>query len=65
MSMFAGQYYCKIDEKGRFVVPPPISGKTSKPTAHSLMFLKSQDLPVFSLHPNRSGKTASKRPKTS
>src|SRR5207237_10759700 len=22
--MFAGEYLCKVDEKGRFIVPPPI-----------------------------------------
>jgi MraZ protein len=46
MSMFAGQYNCKIDEKGRFVVPTHIR-EDIEANGNSLMFLKSQDLPVF------------------
>ncbi len=46
MSNFAGQYYCKIDEKGRFVVPPHIRDNIEA-NGNSLMFLKSQDLPVL------------------
>ncbi|MEE8125706.1 MAG: hypothetical protein V3T42_07840 [Nitrospirales bacterium] len=43
--MFAGQYYCKIDEKGRFVVPNPIRAEIET-QGNSLMFLKGQDMPV-------------------
>jgi MraZ protein len=43
--MFAGQYFCKIDEKGRFVVPSPIREEIEK-NGNSLMFLKGQDMPV-------------------
>ena len=43
--MFAGQYYCKIDEKGRFVVPTPIRPEIET-QGNSLMFLKGQDMPV-------------------
>lgn len=43
--MFAGQYYCKIDEKGRFVVPSPIREEIET-YGNSLMFLKGQDMPV-------------------
>ena len=46
MGNFAGQYYCKIDEKGRFVVPPHIRDNIEA-NGNSLMFLKSQDLPVL------------------
>ncbi len=46
MSNFAGQYYCKIDEKGRFVVPTHIR-EDIEANGNSLMFLKSQDLPVL------------------
>ena len=46
MGNFAGQYYCKIDEKGRFVVPPHIR-ENIEANGNSLMFLKSQDLPVL------------------
>lgn len=46
MSMFAGQYNCKIDEKGRFVVPTHIR-EDIEANGNSLMFLKSQDLPVL------------------
>ncbi|MGD9851302.1 MAG: division/cell wall cluster transcriptional repressor MraZ [Nitrospirales bacterium] len=44
--MFAGQYYCKVDEKGRFVLPSPIREKIEA-TGNTLMFLKGQDLPVL------------------
>jgi MraZ protein len=44
--VFAGQYYCKVDEKGRFVVPSPIREKIEL-SGSSLMFLKGQDLPVL------------------
>jgi MraZ protein len=43
--MFAGQYYCKIDEKGRFVVPSPIREEIEN-NGNCLMFLKGQDMPV-------------------
>ncbi|HBP88505.1 MAG: hypothetical protein KC592_12110 [Nitrospira sp.] len=43
--MFAGQYYCKIDEKGRFVVPSPIREEIET-RGNNLMFLKGQDMPV-------------------
>ena len=43
--MFAGQYYCKIDEKGRFVVPNPIRPEIET-QGNTLMFLKGQDMPV-------------------
>jgi MraZ protein len=43
--MFAGQYYCKIDEKGRFVVPSPIREEIET-HGNNLMFLKGQDMPV-------------------
>jgi MraZ protein len=43
--MFAGQYYCKIDEKGRFVVPSPIREEIES-NGNSVMFLKGQDMPV-------------------
>ena len=43
--MFAGQYYCKIDEKGRFVVPNPIRAEIET-QGNSLMFLKGQDMQV-------------------
>ena len=46
MSDFAGQYFCKIDEKGRFVVPTHIRVDIEA-NGNSLMFLKSQDMPVF------------------
>ncbi len=46
MSNFAGQYYCKIDEKGRFVVPTHIR-EDIEVNGNTLMFLKSQDLPVL------------------
>ncbi len=43
--MFAGQYFCKIDEKGRFVVPNSIREEVES-HGNFLMFLKSQDMPV-------------------
>ncbi|HQU28023.1 MAG: hypothetical protein KC563_08845 [Nitrospira sp.] len=44
--MFAGQYYCKVDEKGRFVMPSPIREQVES-SGSTLMFLKGQDLPVL------------------
>jgi MraZ protein len=43
--MFAGQYHCKIDEKGRFVVPSPIREEIEI-HGNTLMFLRAQDMPV-------------------
>ncbi len=51
--MFAGQYHCKLDEKGRFILPTPLrelmeaqeepAGETK---SARVMFVKGQDLPL-------------------
>ena len=48
--MFAGQYPCKLDEKGRFIVPSPIREQL-KSQGKSVIFVKGHDLPlsVYSL----------------
>ena len=43
--MFAGQYHCKLDEKGRFIVPSPIREQLES-SGPSMIFLKGQDLPL-------------------
>ena len=43
--MFAGQYPCKLDEKGRFLVPSPIR-ELLEAQGQSVVFLKGQDLPL-------------------
>ena len=43
--MFAGQYPCKLDEKGRFLVPSPIR-ELLEGQGQSVVFLKGQDLPL-------------------
>ncbi|MEC4670416.1 MAG: hypothetical protein VST66_00860 [Nitrospirota bacterium] len=44
-SMFAGQYQCKLDEKGRFIVPSPIR-EHIEADGESVIFVKGQDLPL-------------------
>ena len=43
--MFAGQYHCKLDEKGRFILPSPFREQLE---AHgeSVIFVKGQDQPL-------------------
>ncbi len=47
--MFAGQYYCKLDEKGRFILPTslrePFEAEGEARGAR-VMFVKGQDLPL-------------------
>ncbi|MFO0774320.1 MAG: hypothetical protein U0172_06620 [Nitrospiraceae bacterium] len=37
--LFAGHYYCKVDEKGRFIVPPTIRQQIA-PTEQTVVFVK-------------------------
>ena len=48
--MFAGEYLCKVDEKGRFIVPSPIREQLEA-DGQSVTFLKGpeQSLLVYSL----------------
>ena len=39
MAMFAGEYLCKLDEKGRFLVPSPIREQIDQDGA-GVVFLK-------------------------
>ena len=43
--MFAGQYPCKLDEKGRFLVPSPIREQLEA-EGSSVVLLKGHDLPL-------------------
>ena len=43
--MFAGQYPCKLDEKGRFLVPSPLREQLEN-QGQGVVFLKGQDLPL-------------------
>lgn len=40
--MFAGEYLCKVDEKGRFIVPSPIREQIEA-VGQTVMFLKGLD----------------------
>ncbi|MBL8039547.1 MAG: hypothetical protein JSS38_14745 [Nitrospira sp.] len=48
--MFAGEYLCKVDEKGRFIVPSPIREQIEA-EGQSVMFLKGpeQSLLIYSM----------------
>ena len=48
--MFAGQYPCKLDEKGRFLVPSPIREQLEV-QGQGVVFLKGQDLPLSAYSP--------------
>ena len=43
--MFAGQYPCKLDEKGRFLVPSPIR-ESLEAEGQGVVFLKGQEQPL-------------------
>ena len=43
--MFAGQYHCKLDEKGRFLVPSAIRDRLEE-EGQSVVFLKGLDSPL-------------------
>ncbi|HEX5646144.1 MAG TPA: hypothetical protein VFX56_04175 [Nitrospira sp.] len=47
--MFAGEYLCKVDEKGRFIVPSPIREQIEL-GGHAVVFLKGpeQSLLIYS-----------------
>ncbi|HSN03797.1 MAG TPA: MraZ N-terminal domain-containing protein, partial [Nitrospira sp.] len=48
--MFAGEYLCKVDEKGRFIVPSPIREQIEA-DGQAVTFLKGpeQSLLIYSL----------------
>ncbi len=43
--MFAGQYHCKLDDKGRFIVPTPLREQLES-EGDRVIFVKGQDLPL-------------------
>ena len=43
--MFAGQYHCKLDEKGRFILPSPIREQLES-EGERVIFVKGQELPL-------------------
>ncbi|WP_447970708.1 division/cell wall cluster transcriptional repressor MraZ [Nitrospira sp. M1] len=50
--MFAGQYPCKLDEKGRFLVPSPIREELEAQGQGGVVFLKGQELPLSAYSPS-------------
>ncbi len=50
MMMFAGTYHCKVDEKGRFIVPSPIREQLEA-EGQAVMFLKGpeESLLIYSM----------------
>ena len=49
--MFAGQYHCKLDEKGRFSLPTPLREQLEA-QGDRVIFVKGQELPLsaYSVH---------------
>lgn len=43
--MFAGQYHCKLDEKGRFILPTPLREQLES-EGDRVIFVKGQELPL-------------------
>ena len=43
--MFAGQYHCKLDEKGRFILPSPLREQLEA-GGESVIFVRGQDQPL-------------------
>ncbi len=43
--MFAGQYHCKLDEKGRFILPSPLREQLEA-DGERVIFVKGQDQPL-------------------
>jgi len=43
--MFAGQYHCKLDEKGRFILPSPLREQLEA-DGEKIIFVKGQDQPL-------------------
>ncbi len=43
--LFAGQYHCKLDEKGRFILPTPLR-EPLESEGERVIFVKGQDLPL-------------------
>ncbi len=43
--MFAGQYHCKVDEKGRFILPSPLREQLEA-DGERVIFVKGQDQPL-------------------
>lgn len=43
--MFSGQYHCKLDEKGRFILPSPLRDQLEA-EGDKIIFVKGQDQPL-------------------
>ncbi len=43
--MFSGQYHCKLDEKGRFILPSPLREQVEA-EGEKIIFVKGQDGPL-------------------
>jgi len=62
--MFSGEYFCKLDEKGRFLLPPPVREVLSENgvgTAKTVVFLKVPELASVRVYPQPEWETVLKQ----
>ena len=53
--MFSGEYFCKLDEKGRFLLPPPVREllcESSLGIGKTVVFLKVSELASLRVYPH-------------
>ena len=53
--MFSGEYFCKLDEKGRFLLPPPVREllcENSLGIGKTVVFLKVSELASLRVYPH-------------
>lgn len=60
--MFAGEYLCKVDEKGRFIVPSPLREQVEA-QGHGVVFLKGPEQSLW-LYSTREWEKVLERTKT-
>jgi MraZ protein len=62
--MFSGEYFCKLDEKGRFLLPPPIRDLLAQPGSQaekSVVFLKVAEPTSLRVYPQSEWETVLKQ----
>jgi len=62
--MFSGEYFCKLDEKGRFLLPPPVRdllAETGAAPGRTVVFLKVQELASLRVYPQTEWETILKQ----
>jgi MraZ protein len=62
--MFSGEYFCKLDEKGRFLLPPPVREVLSENgvgAAKTVVFLKVLELASLRVYPQTEWETVLKQ----